>query len=449
MLVEDFNQLTFLITKNITIGNRPIFLNDIPDNLKENEDIIKITNYNNQHGGIITNNFFIWALENNLSFESVQWFINDFSHQNNEEINSIIDAFFKKYKIYFDESSNCVKFRFKDENGKTNVNWFNDFVLAGVVYDKDKGNFDIDYLFEEFQIQKNIVDVKLKHLSDYNGEDNNRFLDIIKSKRISLLLQSLLKTDSIYIHWSTQSLLYFSLVDIVDTVFDIPFCLNEAKNVLYNFALEDPSLLKILAHYQYPNIKNDQIEMFCQDFIDWIESLHPSNTEEYFLLELLRQGTKSVKKSKKIILLQNNTDRLLIDNFVPIYAMRLSTFPNSDIHFDQCGIVEQNIEEVKEIFCTNKTPLYDFLNSKESRWIQLSDIIAGIIGAFMAYINTNNLSQIKNSIAELDDIQIMNLKLFIELKLKSAKQNKFFDQMSINFAQIERIKYIQNYFTLK
>ena len=112
MLVEDFNQLTFLIIKNITIGNRPIFLNDIPDNLKENEDIIKITNYNNQHGGIITNNFFIWALENNLSFESVQWFINDFSHQNNEEINSIIDAFFKKYKIYFDESSNCVKFRY-------------------------------------------------------------------------------------------------------------------------------------------------------------------------------------------------------------------------------------------------------------------------------------------------------------------------------------------------
>lgn len=447
--MEDFNQLTFLTTDNITFGNKPIFLNDIPENLKENEDIIKIANYNNQRDGIITDDFFIWALENSLSFESVQWFINDFSHQDSEEINSVIDAFFKKYKIYFDESSNCVKFRFKNENGKTNVNWFNDFVLAGVVYDEDKGNFDIDSLFEKFQIQKNIVDVKLKHLSDYNGEDNNRFLDILKSKKIALLLQSLLQSDSICIHWSTQNLLYFSLVDIVDTVFDIPFYLNEAKNVLYNFALKDSSLLKILAHYQYPNIKNDQVDMFCQDFINWIESLNPSNLEEDFLLELLRQGTKSVKKSKKMILLQNNTDRLLIDNFVPIYAMRLSTFPNSDIYFDQCGIVEQNIEKVKNIFCINKTPLYDFLNSKESRWIQLSDIIAGIIGAFMAYINTNNLSQIKKNIAEFDSTQILNLNLFMELKLKSAKQNKFFDQMSINFAQIERIKYIQNYFTLK
>ena len=443
-----FNQLTLLTVENITFGNRPIFFNDIPNDLKGDDDVIKIVKYNNQHGGVITDDFFIWALENNLSYESVQWFINVFSHQNKEEINSIIDAFFKKYRIYFDESSNCVKFRFKDESGKTNVNWFNDFVLAGVVYDKNKGKFDIESLFEKFQIQKNIVDVKLKHLSNYNGEDNNRFLDILKSKKISILLQSLLQSDSICIHWSTQNLLYFSLADIVDTVFDIPFYLNEAKNVLYKFALEDPNLLEILARYQYPNIKSNQIEMFCQDFINWIESLEPYNPEEDFLLELLKQGTKSVKRSKNMILLQNNTDRLLIDNFVPIYAMRLSNFPNSEIYFDQCGIVEENIEKVKDVFCTNKTPVYDFLNSKDSKWIQLSDIISGIIGAFMAYINTNDLSQIKKNMEDFDATQSMNLKLFMELKLKSAKQNKFIDHMSIDFNQIERIKYIQNYFTL-
>lgn len=56
--MEDFNQLTFLTTESITFGNKPIFLNDIPDNLKENEDIIKIANYNNQQGGIITDDFF-------------------------------------------------------------------------------------------------------------------------------------------------------------------------------------------------------------------------------------------------------------------------------------------------------------------------------------------------------------------------------------------------------
>ena len=49
--------------------------------------------------------------------------------------------------------------------------------------------------------------------------------------------------------------------------------------------------------------------------------------------------------------LEDNTDKLLIENFVPIYAMRAATFPNSNIHFDKCGIVESNIQTYIDTYC--------------------------------------------------------------------------------------------------
>ena len=345
-----------------------------------------------------------------------------------------------------DESNNCVKFKFKCKSGATNANWYNDFVLAGIIFDPSKHDFDIDSLFNDFHIQNNIIDVKLKHLAKYNGEDNKRFIDILKSEKVNLLLKRLLQNESTYIHWSTQNLLYFSLVDLVDTFFSIPVWHNEAKNILYKFALEDQTLLQILAKYNYPNIKDNDNKFFCNDFIDWIESLTTSNPDEDMVLELLRQGAKSVRKSGEMILLKNNIDDVMIESFVSLYALRLANFPNSTIHFDQWGEVENNIEQQKEIFCTTKTPSYDFLDSKKSKWIQLSDMISGLTGAFMAYLNTHNVKEINNDISKLNKIQMESLELFIKLREKSVKKNIYFEHISNNYAQINRIKFLQEYF---
>lgn len=444
--MNDFDQLSILLDHKIFFCNKPIMKNDIPDQLRDNQDIKKIATYNNQNKGIIDRSFIIWALENNLSYESIHWFITDFSNIDDPVLNNIVDSFFYRYTIYMDESNNCVKFKFKDKSGATNANWYDDFILAGIIFDPSKHDFDIDSLFNDFHIQNNIIDVKLKHLAKYNGEDNKRFIDILKSEKVNLLLKRLLQNESTYIHWSTQNLLYFSLVDLVDTFFGIPVWLNEAKNILYKFALEDQTLLQILAKYDYPNIKDKDNKCFCSDFIDWIESLTTSDPNEDFILELLRQGAKSVRKSGDMIFLKNNIDSVMIESFVSLYALRLANFPNSIIHFDQWSEVENNIEHLKKIFCTNKTPLYDFLDSKNNKWIQLSDMISGLTGAFMAYLNTHNVKEINNDFSKLNTIQMENLELFIKLREKSVKKNMFFEHKSNNYTQISRINFLQNYF---
>lgn len=439
------NQLDFLTLQSFTFGNRPLFFEDIPEKLKKSEDIVKIINYNNQNKGIITNDFFIWALENSISYETISWYVKEFSGQNDREILWVIDALYNHYTIYVDESSNCVKFRFKDTEGNTNVKWYNDFTLSGVAFEGDEDPISLDGLFDKFGLQRNITNVKLGHIANYNGVDSNRFVDILRSKKVSVLLETLIKSNRVYIHWATQNLLYYSLVDIVDSVLEVPFIHDEVKNVLYNHAVyNENGILSLLAQYDYPNIKEEEISDFCQQFICWVESLEVQSEEEDFVLELLRQGMKSSRRANNLLFLQDNTDKLLIENFVPIYAQRAAAFPNSYIHYDKCGIVEENIQSHIGLYCTSKIPNYDFMVSKNSKWIQLSDMISGINGALMAYVNTHNISAIYKDLNLFDDIQYENLILFMLLRKMSCRKNKYFDNMSKNMQQIERLQFLKH-----
>lgn len=446
---KGIDQLCFLTLDNYSFGNPPLFLKDVPERLLKSDDIEKIMYYNNRNKGVITNEFIVWALENDISYETMDWFIKEFSKQKDNELDWIIDAFFNHYTIYLDESSNCVKFRFKDIEGNTNVQWYNDFVLSGIAFEGNSAPIDIDKLFFEFNLQKNIHDVKLRHIANYNGEDSKRFIEILKSKKVTILLNTLLHSDHIYIHWATQNLLYYSLVDIVDSVLEIPFIHDEVKNVLYNHAVKDIDLLmSLLSRYDYPNIKGNEISIFCEQFICWIDSLESQNPQDDFALELLRQGIKASRKTESLLFLENNTDKLLIENFVPIYAMRTSAFPNSVLHFDKCGIVESNIHKYTEIFCGSKSPYYDFVDSKNNRWVQLSDMISGINGALMAYVNVHDIKKIHQSLMHFDDTQNINLMLFMKLRKKSSKKNKYFDNMSKNLQQFERIRFLMKYCNL-
>ena len=96
--------------------------------------------------------------------------------------------------------------------------------------------------------------------------------------------------------------------------------------------------------------------------------------------------------------------------------MRAATFPNSNIHFDKCGLVESNIQTYIDTYCVNKTPNYDFLNSKNSRWIQLSDMVSGINGALMAYVNLHDIRSIRERLRYFDETQNRNLVMFMKLK---------------------------------
>ena len=435
-----------LLEYKFSFGNQSLFLQDFPEYITDKTSLLQIAEYNNHHHGMINNDFLKWALQNNITYEAILWFVKDFSEQTDEELLQLVDAYFCPYTIYCDESSNVIKFRFKDETGRLNVDWRNDFVLAGIAYERDKQPFDINELFASFRLQKTVINIKLGNIAKYNGNDVNRFVDILKSKKVNLFLNTLWNSN-VYIHWSTQSLLYFALVDIVDSMVHIPYMLNEIKNVLYKYVRMDiDCFLKFLARHNYPYIKQENVKDFCDDFITWLESIEPESHEEFYL-ELLRQGAKSSKKSGELVFItedqeDESQEGFLIENFVPIYASRLGEFLSSTIHFDKCGIVEENIEGFANVFCEIKKPNYDFLVSTKNKWIQLCDLVAGIIAALLAFVNENDIPKIDTIVGSFDETQKHNLKLLIGLMQKSTNKNKYFDHMSCNYEQGERLRYL-------
>lgn len=436
--------LLMLSTFDFSYKNRLMKLEDFPEHINNHQDLMKVMDYNNRYDGIIDKSFLYWALQNKISYGVILWFVKEFSQQTDPKILCGINTLFFPYTLYFDESGNCTKFRLKDDNGKLNSDWRNDFVLAGVAYEGNNPPIDIETLFASLKLQKTVTDVKLKHIADYNGEDVNRLLDIIKSQKLHIVLSTLTE-NKIYLHWSILSLLYYALVDIVDSVLDIADKYENAcvKDVLYKYVkLDLEFFLRFLSQNNYPNIDKEKIYTFCEDFIDWIDARSPDSFCDYLKLKLLRKGFVDAQKQNELIFITDNIDKLLIDNFVPLYALRLSDFPNSTIYFDHCGIVEENISKYASFYAETKDTQYDFLVSSENKWIQLSDFISGLFAALFAFLNANDKTVIKNTIENLETLQTNNLKLLVRLINISREHNLYFDHMTCSLGQMDKFQYL-------
>lgn len=398
-----------------------------------NEEAIKILTFSDMHHGVIDCTFLDWALNIDISYESLEWFVTKICNSNDRQIISTLRTLFLKYKLFFDETSNCVKYRFKDVEGQTNSPWYNDFVIGGIAYLGDTFPINLDDLFAQFKIQKSALgDPKLKHIAKYNGEDPSRFLDILKSKNVSLLLKSLYNADNVYIHWSNQNLLFYSLVDIIDSISDHAIYNIHLKNLLYEAAVSDNRIMNLLAKYDYPNIKEGAILEFSKELKLWFTKMRDDSTiEEYDNWNYLISKIATVQTQKDLLFITNNKSLMLIDNFVPLYSLRIQIFANSELYFDECGIVQDNIDGFVDVLCPDRKNTFEFLNSKNDRLISLSDIIIGMTGALQAYINTHSINRIKKDISKLSNTQRENLRMFFKLRLKSSLYNMYFEHECI------------------
>lgn len=427
----------------INIANRLLTTADFPKFANGNEAIQReltlVARYNNAHEGIIDVEFIRWALDNSISYRIVHWFIYDFSCINDKNILCFLDGVFNHYTMYYDESNNCLKFKFKDVDGDLNVDYTEDYVLAGVAFEGTESPMDIDAVFSKLQLQKSITDVKLKHLIGKVPEGSHKFLHVLDSAKVESVLTDLLSVDNLYIHWSAINLLYYSLVDIVDSVLSVPVYHNEIKNVLFEYAKRDEKyILPLLAQYKYPNINSDKIKDYCFAMVDWIENIVPDDVEDEFLLEFLRQELKASGKKGDAPFLVDNEDHVLIDGFATDYMSRMGIFQGSTHIFDEISEVQEVLDRapIDGEFLFNRAP-FRFEKSHDSKWIQLCDIIAGIMASFFTFANCVTVEDIVTMIGILSEQQKRNMALLQRLMKKSIEKNMFFAQKSNVYSQTE------------
>lgn len=161
--------------------------------------------------------------------------------------------------FYYDETNNVKKLHLK--KGDFNVDYTANFVLGGYAYSGAKP--DLNDVFNGIALQPTVTEVKLKHIA--TGE----FDDCLKSQKLKTFLTNI-SGKPLYLHISTLNLLYYSLVDIVDSALPPELMIYhlDFKNVLYVACKRHlADVIALFVQYNYPNVSHESVEDFVGELM--------------------------------------------------------------------------------------------------------------------------------------------------------------------------------------
>ena len=295
-----------------------------------------------------------------------------------------LPLFDEKCSFYYDETGNVRKFRLTENGVNAEEGIANDFILGGVLFKGDTSPCDVDKLFDELKIS--LQEIKFKTLAG-RGAD---FWSAISKKPIQQYL-SWLDSSGLYVHYATLNNMYFSVVDMVDSLFaaqpQFNFGLEWAqalKASLHRFVVTHiEEILPILHSYNYPSLNKDDIKDFCFDLSDLIQSYG----DEDFYLENFRQLLKANGRKGQLVFIEDNTPGLLVEEYSGLRDGQCAFYKDSMHYFDEEAEAELALKNT--IYTLNGQKLFNFkfIDSKKERLIQISDVWVGLLGKLFAELD--------------------------------------------------------------
>lgn len=344
------------------------------------------------------------------------------------------------FTFYYDETNNVKKFYVREND--FNYTFTANFVLGGLVHLGKVPN--VQPLIDSFKQQKTAKEVKFKHIA--NGD----FLNCLKSEKLKLYLQ-FVKDSDLYVHYSSLNILYWSIVDIVDSAIassDVAQQLglqfaNQLKNDLYKLSrLEIDSVIELFYKYEYPNIKNESVFPFIEELISLFNG-YIDKEEYHFGLESLRQILKEAKKKGSLPFVMDEDDYILLKDLSQFYLRPIYLFKNSIHIFDNEDSISEILKDYKILDEIEEIKNYTFVDSQTNSLIQLSDIFVGIMGKLTHYLNTSSRSKINIDLSTLSAIQQENLDLLINVIDKSHYKNIAFIHSTDSYEEMSKMDKIR------
>lgn len=328
-----------------------------------------------------------------------------------------------KYVFYYDESNNCRKFWVDDSKQQFNTDYTADFVLAGLV--KKEGD-TVDVSLETFRkplkLQGNVEEIKFSKL--YAKGD---FLQCVKEKRLFETL-SWIDKSPFYIHYTNVNNLFYTLVEIFDSIVkpdeisDFGYDYFKMKSVFYYmFKGKADELQVLMFKYKYPNIQREDVEAFCNELLFLLGSRREMKEEEKFLSGMLARASKS----NELVFLHDNDDYIMQENYAEFYADPIRKYQKSTHIFDEETTV-QDIVKKQIAQGENMADNFKFVKSETDIFVQLSDVVAGILGKMFKYINSTSVNQRRKDIQSLSKIQVDNILLIDKLRMEADRENPGF-----------------------
>lgn len=333
-----------------------------------------------------------------------------------------IKPFEEEMTFYYDESGNSRKFYLTDTGFNDSEAIKGDFVLAGVVHDGKHHEVDFKLLYEALEYKEGQKELKFKHLY-HNSVD---FISFIGSQRLTKFL-SWLNNSGLYIHYSALNNLFYSIIDIVDSLWEThPMCIMyfwDIKNALYDFVIEhQEEVIDILIYYTYPDVKD--ISAFCNSICSLISKYNDDN-EYYpgFFLEIFRQMLKTAGKVGKLTFIQNNEPNMLIKEYYLFYLERCEMFSKSNHIFDEEKAIEKKLANIQLYEDGKILRNYKFVKSHENIFVQISDMLVGLLRKLFMFLDENTFETIQLITKSLNEKQIRNFYIIWILFCKSDKKS--------------------------
>lgn len=333
-----------------------------------------------------------------------------------------IKPFNEEMTFYYDESGNCRKFYLTD-NGFNDLEAIKgDFVLAGIAHNGKSYEIDLVSLHEALEYKEGQKELKFKHLY-HNSAD---FVSFMGSKRATEFLEWLDKSG-LYIHYSALNNLFYSLVDIVDSLWEThPMCIMyfwDIKNALYDFTIEhQDEVIDILIRHTYPDVK-DTVS-FCYELCDLISKYNDDSIyNPGFFLELFRQMLKAAGKMGKLPFIQDNEPNMLIKEYYLFYLERCEIFSKSLHIFDEEKAVEKKLSNIQLYEHGKILNHYKFVKSHENIFVQISDMIAGLLRRLFIFLDEKSIGEIKSLAEKLNENQINNFNILWRLISRSDEKS--------------------------
>ena len=333
-----------------------------------------------------------------------------------------IKPFNEEMTFYYDESGNCRKFYLTDNGFNDPKAIKGDFVLAGIAHNGKSYEIDLVSLHEALEYKEGQKELKFKHLY-HNSAD---FVSFMGSKRATEFLEWLDKSG-LYIHYSALNNLFYSLVDIVDSLWEThPMCIMyfwDIKNALYDFTIEhQDEVIDILIRHTYPDVK-DTVS-FCYELCDLISKYNDDSIyNPGFFLELFRQMLKAAGKMGKLPFIQDNEPNMLIKEYYLFYLERCEIFSKSIHIFDEEKAVENKLSNIQLYEHGKMLNHYKFVESHENIFVQISDMIAGLLRRLFMFLDEKSIGEIKSLAEKLNENQISNFNILWRLMSRSDEKS--------------------------
>ena len=331
----------------------------------------------------------------------------------------------EEYAFFYDETNNIRKFWIRDDG-------FNEppknFVLGGIVHKKSRPLTGLDELVKSLHIQKSAKEIKFNQLA------TGSYLGVLNSRKIRTLLEWLIANE-VFIHYSNFNILYWSLVDIVDSFWDepelrqyIPYVMH-IKGELFNLANADlDRLVPILKKYRFPNVQRNSSCAFMMEFAGLLESV--SKKPQSDISKLVIYMVRKAANLPELPFIMDNDDAILIDSFDSEFLRPLYIYPTSSHTFDNETEVQEALGNT-QVEYKRRFVEYSFVDSRDLIEIQLSDGICGLLGSHFNFLEEHSVEELIDIKQSLNPVQRQTLSLLSKLiDISDAQSNGFMHRIS-------------------